>query len=246
MKTDPRLSTTGCHITAIGSYVRIALDLPREHAYSCLRQLCGTRWLVALLVVALLLPGCGEETAPTPAGTTQEKGLSSGLTTYADQTRTVKLVDAADITALREQAAEAGKVLVIDCWATWCGSCVAMFPHLHKAMKERGDGVMLASLCFDEGQDIKTLTAVRDFLEKHDAWDNAYQAAAGSDATDAIAKALSDNWSGTILPAVFVYRPDGTTAYELLETRGEVQDWVDAIAQAVDRSLQDANDSPGE
>lgn len=200
---------------------------------------------LALLCFVLVITGCGEEEAQPPVDTTEEKGLKSGLTTYASLNQ-VKLVDAKAITALRSQAAAEGKVLVIDCWATWCSSCVAMFPHLHKAIKERGDGVIMASLCFDEGQDIETFSAIARFLSEQDAWENAYQAAEGSDATDAIAKALSDNWGGTILPAVFVYRPDGTTAYELLETRGEVQDWVDAIAGAVDSALQDANDSPGE
>lgn len=160
------------------------------------------------------------------------------------ESKEIPVVSAADLTKLRKQAADNGKVLVIDCWATWCGSCVAMFPKLHKALKERGDRVVVISLSFDEGEEL--VKEAGDYLTKQDAWDNAYLAQAGSDATDAIAKALGDNWDGNILPAVFVYKPDGTTAYELLETRGEVKDWVDEITAEVDDALQDADDSPGE
>ena len=190
----------------------------------------GTLLLGLFACFVLLLAGCGE-------------GKQADVVT-GPEVPWIEVADAEKITALRQEAAEAGKVLVIDCWATWCGSCVAMFPGLHKAIKERGDGVMLVSLTFDEGD--KALFEAEKFLAKHDATQNAYAAAAGSDATDDIAKALSDNWGGTILPAVFVYGPDGATAYELLETRGDVQDWVDAIVGAVDGALPEAEGSPGQ
>jgi thiol-disulfide isomerase/thioredoxin len=208
-----------------------------------------------LLGIAALLVGCGEtqrdadnaETNADSRSITTSEQVNEQLDGGSEAMEMdIPVVNAATLKALRRQAKAQGKVLVIDCWATWCPSCVVMFPHLHKAIKERGDGVIMASLCFDEGQGLDTLSAIGAFLNKHDAWDNAYQAAAGSDATDAIAQALSDNWGGNILPAVFVYGPDGTTAYEFLETRGEVQDWVDRITGAVDSALQDADDSPGQ
>ena len=40
--------------------------------------------------------------------------------------------------ALKDQK---GKVIVIDCWATWCAPCVKKFPHLvemHKKFAEKG------------------------------------------------------------------------------------------------------------
>lgn len=177
--------------------------------------------IVLLLTTALLLAGCQEEAQNQPT---------------VPETPYIPVLDAEGIAELRKQASDADKVLVIDCWATWCSSCVAMFPHLHEEIKKRGDGAILASLSFDEGGD-EMLHQVAAFLDKQDAWNHAYRAAEGSDAKDAIVKALSGNWDGGALPAVFVYKPDGTTAYELLETRGEVQDWVDEITQAVDQAL---------
>ncbi|MFK7787996.1 MAG: TlpA family protein disulfide reductase [Phycisphaeraceae bacterium] len=207
--------------------------------------------LIMLLLVAALLPGCEEEPSINngPELLTEDE-LPGVLIESPDdlkkilddhraklEAHTIPVVDAAAITDLRKQAASDGKVLVVDCWATWCGSCVAMFPHLHKAMKERGDDVLLVSLTFDEGEDLAKQAAA--FLNKQKATDNAYIAAEGSDAKDAIAKALSDTWDGGALPAVFVYKPDGTTAYEMLETRGKVQEWVDRIAAAVDQAMSE-------
>ena len=180
-----------------------------------------------LTAALLLLPGCGEAEQVT-----------------GPEIREIPVVDADAVTELRKQAAAEGKVLVIDCWATWCSSCVAMFPKLHEAMQERGDDVMLVTLNYDEGADaVKKAGA---FLTEQHAWDNAYITAEGFDAKDAITTALSDTWDGGALPAVFVYKPDGSSAYEMLETRGEVQDWVAGIASAVDEALQDADDAPGQ
>lgn len=209
-----------------------------------------TPWLV-LLLTAALLTGCGESGTdadqPAPPDSNQAAlpddeatpDDTPGLSIAENEdvgvfTQEIPVVNAGTIKALRKQAALQKKVLVVDCWATWCPSCVAMFPHLHKAMKERGDEVTLISLTFDEAsEDIEQAKA---FLTKHDAWENAYQATPGSDEKGAIAKALSDNWDGGALPAIFIYKPDGTTAHEMLETRGDLQDWVNEITSAVDEA----------
>lgn len=206
-------------------------------------------WLV-LMTTAALLTGCdksgNDATPPDEEQATPAKGAATpsdepGLSIAVDQddgvfTQEIPVVNAGTIKALRKQAAMQNKVLVVDCWATWCPSCVAMFPHLHQAMKERGDDVILISLTFDEGEALTE--KAKQFLTKHDAWENAYQATPDSDEKDAIAKALSDTWDGGALPAVFVYKPDGTTVHEMLETRGELKDWVAEIVKAVDESLK--------
>eukprot|EP00752_Nemacystus_decipiens_P013528 g11986.t1 len=197
-----------------------------------------------LLITAALLAGCGETPShpgtSEPAEESQAIAASKGINEASGGgseplASAIPQVNADTFAALRRQAAMQGKVLVVDCWATWCPSCIAMFPHLHKAMKERGDGVIMMSLTFDEGEELTKKAEA--FLTKRDAWDNAYQAAQDADDKDALVKALSDTWDGGALPAVFVYAPDGSVALEFTETRGEVQDWVDEIAQAVDQAL---------
>lgn len=215
----------------------------------------GSQGIALLFAAAALLAGCDQsgtnttDTTPTDDDqTTNDQSAISdqddepGLSIAVDEddgvfTQEIPIINANTITALRRQAALQNKVLVVDCWATWCPSCVAMFPHLHKAMKERGDDVMLISLTFDEGEALTEKAG--QFLTKHDAWDNAYQATPDSDEKDAIAKALSDNWDGGALPAIFVYKPDGSTAHEMLETRGDLKDWVGEITEAVDGALSE-------
>ncbi|MGB0769098.1 MAG: TlpA family protein disulfide reductase, partial [Phycisphaeraceae bacterium] len=178
-----------------------------------------------LLACVVLLVGCGDEKAEQAEDAADADGWI------------LEVIDADKVTDLRANAAAQGKVLVLDCWATWCGSCVAMFPHLHEAIKERGEGVTLVSLSFDEGDALAKEAAA--FLIEQDAWaeGTAYRAAEGSDAKDAVAAALSPNWDGGALPAVFVYKPNGSIALEFTETRGDVKDWVAEITAAVDASL---------
>lgn len=56
-------------------------------------------------------------------------------------------------------AAQKGKVVVVNVWATWCGPCVAEFPYfvkLHNAYKAKGLTVVGASL--DEPEDKPKVT----------------------------------------------------------------------------------------
>src|SRR5262245_36883995 len=66
----------------------------------------------------------------------------------------VKGVDVTEVRAADFQKALAdqkGKVVVIDCWATWCAPCVKKFPHLvemHKKYAEKG--LVCISLSMDK------------------------------------------------------------------------------------------------
>lgn len=209
------------------------------------------RRLCSLLVCCALLLGC-DDTTSAPETSKHDTGrqtgvireaIDDGLADRADSiTPEIPVVNANTLKALKRQAAIQKKALVVGCWATWCPSCVAMFPHLHKAMKQRGEDVVLISLNFDQGE--KLTAKAGDFLTKQDAWHNAYQAEEGSEARDELVKVLGDTWDGGTLPAVFVYGPNGSVILEFTETRGELQDWVKEITDAVDAALPVAGNRP--
>lgn len=193
-----------------------------------------------LLIVSVLLTGCGDSAGDDTTDTSSPTNADDPPAPPEDWE--LPVIDAEGFAELRERTAMGGKVLVVDGWATWCGSCVAMFPQLHEAMNKRGDDVVLVSFCYDEneegGEDY--LAKARKFLIKQHAWDDAYLV--DPSAKQAIGKAMSEQWDGVTLPAVFVFGPDGELAYEMLETRGEPKDWVTEIAEAVDQA---AESSPG-
>ncbi|MEM1354907.1 MAG: redoxin domain-containing protein [Planctomycetota bacterium] len=188
----------------------------------------------------LLLSACGDAgtNAPpaSPKTSNSDPGPAPAKAVYEPITA-FEHFDAEVFAELREQAAEQGKVLVIDFWATWCGSCVQMFPVLHQAMHEgdRHDHVMLLSVTQDDGED-DIAKALR-FVNKQEAGQGAYLQA--QDSIDAVAAAINamhdgDEWAGSALPGVFVFDKEGHLAHAMTQTSGEVTDWVAEIALAAD------------
>lgn len=71
-----------------------------------------------------------------------------------------------DFTALdNDIAALKGKVVVVDCWATWCGACKENFPKFLEIAHKHGgrDDVVFLSVANDKADDIDK---AREFLAK--------------------------------------------------------------------------------
>lgn len=61
----------------------------------------------------------------------------------------ITLVDRAEFDAVL--ARHAGQVVLVDCWATWCGPCVAQLPHaVELARRHRDAGLAVVTLNFDD------------------------------------------------------------------------------------------------
>ncbi len=55
-----------------------------------------------------------------------------------------------------EQLKQAGKPIVIDFWATWCGPCRRVAPLIEQLAEEYADKVNIGKCNVEEGEDIAT------------------------------------------------------------------------------------------
>lgn len=81
-------------------------------------------------------------------------GLALLTGTAADEPAKSGAIDAVDARVADIQKAFAdqkGKVVLVDCWATWCAPCVKKFPHLVELHKKYADkGLVCVSISMDK------------------------------------------------------------------------------------------------
>ncbi|MDE6190041.1 MAG: thioredoxin [Muribaculum sp.] len=53
-----------------------------------------------------------------------------------------------------KECIESGKLVLIDCWATWCGPCVRMSPIIDEVAEEFGDKAIIGKYNVDEETDL--------------------------------------------------------------------------------------------
>ena len=58
------------------------------------------------------------------------------------------------------EAIESGKIVVVDFWATWCGPCIKLGPHIEE-LAEKYPDVAIGKLNIDENDEIASENRVR-------------------------------------------------------------------------------------
>ena len=56
---------------------------------------------------------------------------------------------------------QAGKPVLLDFWAEWCGPCKMITPILEEVAKEYGDKIQIAKINVDENQEIPAKFGIR-------------------------------------------------------------------------------------
>jgi thiol-disulfide isomerase/thioredoxin len=114
-----------------------------------------------------VVAGCAGNSTETTGGKT-DAAKKPAAKVLSSPDGSVRLTSPCQFDAVEKAIADAkGKVVLIDCWATWCPPCVASFPQLvekHKKYAEKGLAVISVSL-----DDIEDDTEVLAFLVKQKA-----------------------------------------------------------------------------
>ena len=152
-------------------------------------------------------PAPGKATQPATA----KPAANKPSTTASSAAVNVALLKPAAFADMIKKSA--GKVTIVNFWATWCGPCVAEFPEFVKLDDEyrAKGGVRFVHITADDSTDLKT--KVIPFLKKQQS--HADQFLQDTEDPQEMIDAVFKEWSG-VLPATFVYDKTGKMVFHRL------------------------------
>ncbi len=156
---------------------------------------------VIAVFYAILVASCGSESASTPQTQQTSTPQSSGVTSGAP----VLLGNVAQIDSVL--AAQQGRWILINVWATWCRPCVAETPELvalHQSLKDKPFSLIGISADYMTSPTAEeALTKVRNFgIQYHVEFPNVIFSGSTDDLTSRFSL-------GGAIPTSILYNPQG-------------------------------------
>lgn len=193
------------------------------------------------MLAPFLLMSCGQDTSPpadpevpTAGEAASQDELGNPGPAPAGQSEEEPKEDATPVTLDIKSweeiqsliAAEKGKIVVVDIWATYCGPCLVEFPNLVKLHNEHGDKVTCISVSLDyQGfEDEPVQTYVEQVLAVLKSKSATFQNILCSTESDVV---YSEKIKRPGIPIVYVYDSKG----ELVGEFPDLQDPSESIYQ---------------
>ncbi len=198
----------------------------------------ATWWAVGTAAILMLSPLAGQE--PPAQQASQKKAEKLKVGDPAPTLKADKWWNGPAITSL-----EKGKVYVVEFWATWCGPCIVMMPHMSELQEQYKDKgvIFIGYTAKDPNND---LNKVSDFVSKRGSklhYTLAY--AETRDTYDAWMRAAGR----TGIPCCFVVDRNGTIAYighpmylDVVLPKVVAGKWTAADLEAVEKIEQEVNE----
>lgn len=199
--------------------------------------------LIALLIAAP--QGCGQPTkTPVKAGGSGtaeavKRKVSDTTVAVVDQQSigdvTVEIKDFNEIEELI--ASKRGKVVVVDCWSTWCDPCVKEFPglvELHNKFKPTDLACVSLSFNYEGGRKEKPADHVEPVLEFLRGQKATFDNVIASVPSEELYQKLG--FKSAAVPAIFVYDRDGTIAKQFESEEAKYSEVGRLVAELIEKS----------
>jgi thiol-disulfide isomerase/thioredoxin len=167
-------------------------------ATDCVLRVRRRLSVAALFSLVTALVGCGGSAAAPPAASPTQSGGGEGAAEVGKPAPDLS-IQSINGKGKISLDGKAGKVMVIDFWATWCAPCKASFPQLEALSKKAGDKVEVVGISVDDDK-----SGVLEFAKA-----NGATFAIGWDENQQIAK----RWKVDKMPTTFIVDSVGRVRY---------------------------------